>query len=150
MSTENKNELIDKIKNWLHEQNYQFNVVQDDATCLNLSFWSNPEIKLNVIIMNDSVEITTIMSFTPEGVKRLSTIDVETRKTFEQDLRMSLLPIEADHEFVYNNEIFVGVKVYKVIFFDGLNKTKFFDTISTILHSTGVISIKYMQLIVTK
>jgi hypothetical protein len=150
MPTENTNELIDKIKNWLHEQEYQFNVVQDEAMGLNLSFWPTPQIILNLIIKNDSVLITTIMNFASEGVERPSTISAETIKTFEQDLKLSLLPIEADFEFVYDNKIFAGVKVYKAIFSDGLSKTKFFDTVSTVLHSIGVINTKYMQLTVMK
>ena len=91
-----------------------------------------PQIRLNLIIKNDNLLITTIMNFTREGVERLSKISTDSRRTFEQDLHLSLSPIEADHEFVYSNKTFVGVKVYKVIFADGLNKTKFFDTVSAV------------------
>ena len=109
-----------------------------------------PQIRLNLIIKNDNLLITTIMNFTREGVERLSKISTDSRRTFEQDLHLSLSSIEADHEFVYSNKTFVGVKVYKVIFADGLSKTKFFDTVSAVLHSVGVINIKHIQLTVRK
>jgi hypothetical protein len=148
MSKEKESELVDKIQDWLHEQNYQFNIAQDEVTGLNLTFWPTPEIKLNAIIQKDAVQVTTIMSFTLKGLERLSSMSAESKKTFEQDLHLSLLSKGIDHEFVYNNKILSGVRVYRVIFFDGINKTKFFDTISTILHSALIISIKHQQLII--
>jgi hypothetical protein len=49
--------ISDKIENWLREEEFQYNKVHDPNAGTNITFWSNPELKMHDIVMRDKLTI---------------------------------------------------------------------------------------------
>jgi hypothetical protein len=144
------NQINDKIRNWLSEENLQFNRIEDPSNNMNISFWPNPNMPIHAIIRNDRLSLIIRALFSQEGGIVYSSKTQEKQKEFRRDLNLALRQISnVDFSFYLNPEKMQGVQISKMIFSESLTKTVFFDTILAVTRAAYVFSIKEEQLVET-
>ena len=131
--------LIDKIQNWLKEENILHNFKENSKT--ELTIWYSQAIKLEASIINDKVTISYEHFFHKDKKKFLTGYNFN-----ELDL---LLHQQIPNFILLFNKLnpneLVGLKFISDIWAESLTKTLFFHTIITVQHSVYTVWIKERQ-----
>jgi hypothetical protein len=134
--------IIANIHNWLKDEDIHYNKLEDNATDVHhLVFWLNKEIRLEAIVWNDKLTISTNMIYFTDKIKNLLQVNENNRDELELLLRQQI----PNFIFLYDEDDdtkLVGVRIFKDIWNDSLTKTSFFDAIVAVQHITYLVKIK--------
>lgn len=138
------NSTRDKIRNWLEEENIQYNVVDDNQSDYHLKFWFSQKVQLHAILKNHRTTVSIDRQFSRTMIHRFSTqqhhwhkLDLELHM---QNARFVLLFGDQS-----NRQLF-GVRIFRDIWDDSLTMTSFFDAAMAVEHSFYVVEINEREL----
>ncbi len=99
----------------------------------------------------DSLRISQIIIFDLKSQKSYASLAAKTNGILEQnrfyfDLELALLQINVHFIIKKNMQELQSLEISKVVFFDGLTKDTFFNTINTVRNSIEIARIKTSQL----
>lgn len=133
--------MADKIKMWLKDEDVHYNRIEDNSTDLHITLWFSKDIRLEAIVWNDKLTISSnVMDFS-EDIKNLLLVN----ESYRDELDLLLHQQVPNFVFLYSNDELtnlVGVRIFKDIWSDSLTKTSFFDTIVAVQHSIYIVKIK--------
>jgi hypothetical protein len=143
MSVEiSKKDAMDRIIQWLEESNYVYNKLPDPNAELNLKFWTLPNLTNQAVFhnnMQDRFEVLTKVSFSKEAYTTLTRKKPDERIMFRRDLEYLLLSLNLEYEIIEND---ASIMISKFIYFDGLTKHQFFETVLTIKRAWRMIGLR--------
>lgn len=130
-------EVSQRIKQWLIEENdiWRFDEIEDPTVFMNIVANSNNR-NINIILDNthDKVTLITSMNFSKKQKNSLSLLPPKEKNRFIPDLLMGLyqLGLLARHSNSSKDKIEKFI-IEKLIYFDGLTKDRFFNSLFTVL-----------------
>jgi hypothetical protein len=133
--------MINNIHAWLKDEDIHYNKLEDNTTDIHLTFWINKDIRLEAIVWNDKLTISSNMMYFSDNIKNLLQINENNR----DELDLLLSQQTPNFVFLYSDDEdtnLVGVRVFKDIWNDSLTKTSFFDAIVAVQHSVCIVKIK--------
>lgn len=133
--------MADKIKTWLKDEDVHYNRIEDNSTDLHITLWFSKEIRLEAIVWNDKLTISSNVMYFSEDLKNLLLVN----ESYCDELDLLLHQQIPNFVFLYSNDELtnlVGVRIFKDIWADSLTKTSFFDTIVAVQHSVYIVKVK--------
>jgi len=133
--------MTDKIKTWLKDEDVHYNRIEDNSTDLHITLWFSKEIRLEAIVWNDKLTISSNVIYFSEDIKNLLLVN----ENYRDELDILLHQQIPNFVFLYSNDELtnlVGVRIFKDIWDDSLTKTSFFETIVAVQHSVYIVKIK--------
>lgn len=133
--------MADKIKTWLKDEDVHYNRIEDNSTDLHITLWFSKDIRLEAIVWNDKLTISSNVMYFSEDIKNLLLVN----ESYRDELDLLLHQQVPNFVFLYSNDELtnlVGVRIFKDIWSDSLTKTLFFDTIVAVQHSIYIVKIK--------
>ena len=133
--------MTDKIKTWLKDEDVHYNKIEDNSTDLHITLWFSKDIRLEAIVWNDKLTISSNVMYFSEDLKNLLLVN----ESYCDELDLLLHQQVANFVFLYSNDELTnlaGVRIFKDIWSDSLTKTSFFDTIIAVQHSIYIVKIK--------
>ena len=133
--------MADKIKTWLKDEDVHYNRREDNSTDLHITLWFSKDIRLEGIVWNDKLTISSNVMYFSEDIKNLLLVN----ESYRDELDLLLHQQVPNFVFLYSNDELtnlVGVRIFKDIWSDSLTKTLFFDTIVAVQHSIYIVKIK--------
>lgn len=133
--------MADKIKTWLKDEDVHYNRIEDNSTDLHITLWFSKDIRLEGIVWNDKLTISSNVMYFSEDLKNLLLVN----ESYRDELDLLLHQQVPNFVFLYSNDELtnlVGVRIFKDIWSDSLTKTSFFDTIVAVQHSIYIVKIK--------
>jgi hypothetical protein len=133
--------MADKIKTWLKDEDVHYNKIEDNSTDLHLTLWFSKDIRLEAIVWNDKLTISSNVMYFSEDIKNLLLVN----ESYRDELDLLLHQQVPNFVFLYSNDELtnlVGVRIFKDTWSDSLTKTSFFDTIVEVQHSIYLVKIK--------
>jgi hypothetical protein len=133
--------MTDKIKTWLKDEDVHYNKIEDNSTDLHITLWFSKDIRLEAIVWNDKLTISSNVMYFSEDLKNLLLVN----ESYRDELDLLLHQQVPNFVFLYSNDELTnlaGVRIFKDIWSDSLTKTSFFDTIVAVQHSIYIVKIK--------
>ena len=133
--------MADKIKTWLKDEDVHYNRIEDNSTDLHITLWFSKDIRLEAIVWNDKLTISSNVMYFSEDIKNLLLVN----ESYRDELDLLLHQQVPNFVFLYSNDELtnlVGVRIFKDIWADSLTKTSFFDTIVAVQHSVYIVKVK--------
>jgi hypothetical protein len=133
--------IANKIKTWLKDEDVHYNKIEDNSTDLHITLWFSKDIRLEAIVWNDKLTISSNVMYFSEELKNLLLVN----ESYCDELDLLLHQQIANFVFLYSNDELTnlaGVRIFKDIWSDSLTKTSFFDTIIAVQHSIYIVKIK--------
>ena len=133
--------MTDKIKTWLKDEDVHYNKIEDNSTDLHITLWFSKDIRLEAIVWNDKLTISSNVMYFSEDLKNLLLVN----ESYCDELDLLLHQQVPNFVFLYSNDELTnlaGVRIFKDIWSDSLTKTSFFDTIVAFQHSIYIVKIK--------
>ena len=133
--------MTDKIKTWLKDEDVHYNKIEDNSTDLHITLWFSKDIRLEAIVWNDKLTISSNVMYFSEDLKNLLLVN----ESYCDELDLLLHQQVPNFVFLYSNDELTnlaGVRIFKDIWSDSLTKTSFFDTIVSVQHSIYIVKIK--------
>ena len=133
--------MTDKIKTWLKDEDVHYNKIEDNSTDLHITLWFSKDIRLEAIVWNDKLTISSNVMYFSEDLKNLLLVN----ESYCDELDLLLHQQVPNFVFLYSNDELTnlaGVRIFKDIWSDSLTKTSFFDTIIAVQHSIYIVKIK--------
>jgi hypothetical protein len=133
--------IADKIKTWLKDEDVHYNKIEDNSTDLHITLWFSKDIRLEAIVWNDKLTISSNVMYFSEDIKNLLLVN----ESYRDELDLLLHQQVPNFVFLYSNDELtnlVGVRIFKDTWSDSLTKTSFFDTIVEVQHSIYLVKIK--------
>ena len=133
--------ITDKIKTWLKDEDVHYNKIEDNSTDLHITLWFSKDIRLEAIVWNDKLTISSNVMYFSEDLKNLLLVN----ESYCDELDLLLHQQVPNFVFLYSNDELTnlaGVRIFKDIWSDSLTKTSFFDTIVAVQHSIYIVKIK--------
>ena len=133
--------IANKIKTWLKDEDVHYNKIEDNSTDLHITLWFSKDIRLEAIVWNDKLTISSNVMYFSEDLKNLLLVN----ESYCDELDLLLHQQVANFVFLYSNDELTnlaGVRIFKDIWSDSLTKTSFFDTIVAVQHSIYIVKIK--------
>lgn len=145
--TDGKKEVIDKIRRWISEEGLNSASIDNAYADFHVDIGIN-SFKVNVIINKnkiDSLIIYTKSDFSTLDQKAYSGLSKDDKRSFTLDLKFSLSQLNIAYAIQPDENNIKSIYMQKVIYFDGLTKDKFFDTIFYIVSGINVVSLTYEE-----
>ena len=133
--------MANKIKMWLKDEDVHYNKIEDNSTDLHITLWFSKDIRLEAIVWNDKLTISSNVMYFSEDLKNLLLVN----ESYCDELDLLLHQQVPNFVFLYSNDELTnlaGVRIFKDIWSDSLTKTSFFDTIVAVQHSIYIVKIK--------
>ena len=141
MDKSNNYSMVNNIRTWLKDEDIHYNKLEDNTTAVHLTFSINKDIRLEAIVWNDKLTISSNMIYFSDNIKNLLQINENNRDELDLLLRQQT----PNFVFLYRNDDdtnLAGVRIFKDIWNDSLTKTSFFDAIVAVQHCIYIIKIK--------
>ncbi|HJU60145.1 MAG TPA: DUF2299 family protein [Nitrososphaeraceae archaeon] len=133
--------MVNNIRTWLKDEDIHYNKLEDNTTAVHLTFSINKDIRLEAILWNDKLTISSNMIYFSDSIKNLLQINENNRDELDLLLRQqtpNFVFLYSDNE----NSDLIGIRIFKDIWNDSLTKTSFFDAIVAVQHCIYIIKIK--------
>ena len=141
-----KKEVVEKIQKWLNEESIDFAKVEQSYLDFKFDI-KNPNISIfSYNDKPDSMEFGAYASLTELDKKAFEHKKIEEKLQILWDLERSLIEINVGYVFLPNHLNLERLQFSKKIYFDGLSKDKFMDTIFALQRSYKLVELMLRQL----
>jgi hypothetical protein len=142
----NRNEIVGRIIDWLNVESLAYTIKENDSD----RFWVTIQLSqnLNVDIQlttqkPDCVLLLTHVYLGPNDQRAYSRLDQERKESFLRAVRLALLNIDVDHQLSPNADTLQSIFITKTIYFDGLTRDRFFDSVLLLKRAFGLLDLAY-------
>src|SRR5215217_5489865 len=142
-----KEEAVEIVKKWLEEEQYEVGLVPDESTDYNFMIVKRYMV-LNVGFhkrSSDSLIVGGKIRFNPEEQSIIKYITTKLELLYDIEIICAQLNLELVTTPVKENEEYSleDVRLFKTLYFDGLTKQSFFDSLIGIFHCFRLIVAKF-------
>ncbi len=142
----NRDEVVRRIIDWLNVEPLAYTLKENDSD----RFWATIQLSQN---LNLDIQLTTqkpdcILLLThaylgPDDQRAYSRLDQESKESFLRAVRWALLNIDVDHQISPNADTLQSIFITKTIYFDGLTRDRFFDSVLLLKRAFGLLDLAY-------
>jgi hypothetical protein len=142
-----KQEAVDTVKRWLKEEEYEVSLVPDESTDYNFMIVKGYMV-LNIGFhkrSSDSLIVGGKIRFNPEEQSIIKYITTNLELLYDIDIMCAQLNLELVTTPVKENGEYSleDIRLFKTLYFDGLTKQGFFDSLIGIFHCFRLIVAKF-------
>jgi hypothetical protein len=142
-----KQEAVDTVKIWLKEEEYEVSLVPDESTDYNFMIVKGYMV-LNIGFhkrSSDSLIVGGKIRFNPEEQSIIKYITTNLELLYDIDIICAQLNLELVTTPVKENGEYSleDIRLFKTLYFDGLTKQSFFDSLIGIFHCFRLIVAKF-------
>ena len=142
-----KQEAVDTVKRWLEEEEYEVSLVPDESTDYNFMIVKGYMV-LNIGFhkrSSDSLIVGGKIRFNPEEQSIIKSITTNLELLYDIDIMCAQLNLELVTTPVKENGEYSleDIRLFKTLYFDGLTKQGFFDSLIGIFHCFRLIVAKF-------
>jgi len=142
-----KQEAVDTVKRWLEEEEYEVSLVPDESTDYNFMIVKGYMV-LNIGFhkrSSDSLIVGGKIRFNPEEQSIIKSITTNLELLYDIDIICAQLNLELVTTPVKENGEYSleDIRLFKTLYFDGLTKQGFFDSLIGIFHCFRLIVAKF-------
>ena len=144
-----KQEAVDTVKRWLKEEEYEVSLVPDESTDYNFMIVKGYMV-LNIAFhkrFTDSLIVGGKIRFNPEEQSIIKSITTNLELLYDIDiicaqlnLELVTTPVKEKENGEYSLE---DIRLFKTLYFDGLTKQSFIDSLIGIFHCFRLIVAKF-------
>lgn len=143
-------EIIEKVTKWLRDEAYEPEEVphtHPDVTYFaKIRIDEKSGFHIGFSVKNsDNVPISKIIAFKQDYQKAYASLSTVEQNRFFFDLKLGLLQMNVLYNLEKGVRQLESIEVFKPIYFDGLTKDKFFDTVFTVHNAIEIARIKLGQ-----
>jgi hypothetical protein len=147
LKSNGKKEVIDKIQKWLNDESIDFTTEENSYLDFRINIKDPNQTIFSYKDKPDSIEFGTYSSLDEEYKKAFVALKNNKEKLqILCDLECSLLEINVGHKLVPSYKNLEKVEIFKKIYFDGLTKDKFMDTIFALQRGSKLVELMFRQL----
>lgn len=134
-----------RIEKWLHDEGFAVWEFDDDGS--RFSYKANRDDSLPLSIFqpedkNDSILVVGDIRLSEESQRKLSATP-EERRFMLYEFRMVLLSTECRWQFIPSSESWKAIRISKAIFYDGLSKDRFFETLDIVTRAVSSVMLAF-------
>ena len=142
-----KQEAVDTVKRWLEEEEYEVSLVPDESTDYNFMIVKGYMV-LNIGFhkrSSDSLIVGGKIRFNPEEQSIIKYITTNLELLYDIDIICAQLNLELVTTPVKENGKYSleDIRLFKTLYFDGLTKQSFIDSLIGIFHCFRLIVAKF-------
>jgi hypothetical protein len=142
-----KQEVVDTVKRWLKEEEYEVSLVPDESTDYNFMMVKGYMV-LNVGFhkrSSDSLIVGGKIRFNPEEQSIIKNITTNLELLYDIEIICAQLNLELVTTPVKENGEYSleDIRLFKTLYFDGLTKQSFFDSLIGIFNCFRLIVAKF-------
>jgi hypothetical protein len=142
-----KQEAVDTVNRWLKEEEYEVSLVPDESTDYNFMIVKGYMV-LNIGFhkrSSDSLIVGGKIRFNPEEQSIIKYITTNLELLYDIDIMCAQLNLELVTTPVKENGEYSleDIRLFKTLYFDGLTKQGFFDSLIGIFHCFRLIVAKF-------
>ena len=142
-----KQEAVDTVNRWLKEEEYEVSLVPDESTDYNFMIVKGYMV-LNIGFhkrSSDSLIVGGKIRFNPEEQSLIKYITTNLELLYDIDIICAQLNLELVTTPVKENGEYSleDIRLFKTLYFDGLTKQSFFDSLIGIFHCFRLIVAKF-------
>ena len=142
-----KQEAVDTVNRWLKEEEYEVSLVPDESTDYNFMIVKGYMV-LNIGFhkrSSDSLIVGGKIRFNPEEQSIIKFITTNLELLYDIDIMCAQLNLELVTTPVKENGEYSleDIRLFKTLYFDGLTKQGFFDSLIGIFHCFRLIVAKF-------
>jgi hypothetical protein len=134
------------IEEWLDDEGFSVWKLADKKTSFSFKMTrdeSPPLLVLQPQSKSDSLLVTTDVRLTDEDQEKLSSMPEKEKEFMLFDLKMVLLSTECRCQFTPSSKSWNLIRVSKPVFYDGLTKDRFFETVDTVTRAASLVILTF-------
>lgn len=139
-------EVGERLEEWLEAEGFTVWKFADEDSRFSLKVTRDeypPLLVLQPQSKADSILVTGDVRLTDKGQEKLVALPEKEREFMLFDLRMVLLSTECRCQFVPSSKSWKIVRVSKPVFYDGLTKDRFFETVDTVARAVSLVILTF-------
>lgn len=128
----NRDDVVKRIIEWLNAEPLTYTLRENDSDRFRATIELSQNLNLDVQLTSqkpDRVVLLTNAYLGPDDQRAYSWLDRENKESFLRAVRCALLNIDVNHQISPNAETLQSIIITKTIYFDGLTRDRFFDSI---------------------
>jgi hypothetical protein len=142
----NRVEVVGKIIDWLNVEPLAYTLKENDSDRFRATIQLSQNLNLDIQLTSqkpDRVMLLTHAYLGPDDRRAYSRLDRERKESFLRAVRWALLNIDVDHQISPNADILQSIFITKTIYFDGLTRDRFFDSVLVLKRAFGLLDLAY-------
>jgi hypothetical protein len=142
----NRNEVVERIIEWLNVEGLAHTLKENDSDKFRATIELSQNLNLDIQLTSERPDRVTLLThayLAPDDQRAYCRLDPERRESFLRAVRWALLNIDVDHQINPNADILQSISIIKTIYFDGLTRDKFFNSISMLKRAFGLLDLAY-------
>jgi hypothetical protein len=147
-NTNDKTQVSNKVRQWIEDEGFQLLPEEDPYNDFTFKIRYSENETAYVLMRKDRKDSITVYArsdFSPLDRKAFSNLPPGKKREFINAISASLFNLNLHFEFQPNVEQMKYLHIKKDIFFDGLTKDRFFDTICKVLSGMQLANMAYYQ-----
>jgi hypothetical protein len=142
----NRNEVVQRIIEWLNVDGLAYTLKENDSDKFRATIELSQNLNLDIQLTTERPDRVTLLIhayLAPDDQRAYCRLDSERRESFLRAVRWALLNIDVDHQINPNADILQSISIIKTIYFDGLTRDKFFNSVSMLKRAFGLLDLAY-------
>ena len=142
----NRDEVVERIVEWLNAEPLDYTLKKNDSDMFRATIELSQNLNLDVQLTSqrpDRVMLLTNAYLGPDDQRAYSRLDWEKKESFLRAVRCALLNIDVDHQISPNADTLQSIFITKTIYFEGLTRDRFFDSILLLKRAFGLLDLAY-------
>lgn len=142
----NRDEVVGRIIEWLNLEALSYTLKENDSDRFRATIELSKNLNLDIQLTSqrpDRVTLFTHAYLRPDDQRAYFRLDQERKESFLRAVRWSLLNIDVDHQITPNADTLQSIFITKTIYFDGLTRNRFFDSVLLLKRAFGLLDLAY-------
>jgi hypothetical protein len=137
---------VERIIEWLNVEALAYTIKENDSDRFRLTIELSQNLNLDIQLTSqrpDRVTLLTHAYLGPDDQRAYSRLDWEKKESFLRAVRWALLNIDVDHQISPNADTLQSIYITKTIYFDGLTRDRFFNSVLLLKRAFGLLDLAY-------
>ena len=142
----NRNEIVERIIEWLNVESIAYTLKENDSDRFRATIELNQNLKIDIQLTNQRPDCITLLTHAylePDDQRAYFRLEWERKESFLRAVRWALLNIDVDHQISPNADTLQSISIAKTIYFDGLTRDRFFNSVLLLKRAFGLLDLAY-------
>jgi hypothetical protein len=142
----NRDVVVKRIIEWLNSEPLAYTPKENDSDRFRATIELSQDLNLDVQLTSqrpDRITLLTNAYLGPDDQRAYSRLHREKKESFLRAVRCALLNIDVDHHISPNADTLQSIIISKTIYFDGLTRDRFFDSLLVLKRAFSLLDLVY-------
>ena len=142
----NRNEIVERIIEWLNVESIAYTLKENDSDRFRATIELNQNLKIDIQLTSQRPDCITLLTHAylePDDQRAYFRLEWERKESFLRAVRWALLNIDVDHQISPNADTLQSISIAKTIYFDGLTRDRFFNSVLLLKRAFGLLDLAY-------